>query len=322
MKTIINHPNHIIYASFNKQLTSIDENIIFHILNQIKHKNHFEEFKEYESEKIQLKFKYLNINRNYKSIESTLKKLSNTSIDYSKNIPKHEKIERTITNFISGYRKTENKREVIIEIPGFTVEFLTYLKGGYSKLDFKHFISLKSIYSKRIYKLLIQFSDKGGFNICEPKFRKIIGIENKYLRTSDLRKKLNLVNKELKSKCEVEFNYKINTQKTNSYLSFKIINTYNSVALERNHQNKIKGNRDMFIYNFLKVFFPPINSNQSQLITEQLIENGNSEQFYNRVKRLKDELSSVKSTKSKRDVQNLLISVILPEYNIKIKESS
>ena len=76
MKTIINHPNHIIYASFNKQLTSIDENIIFHILNQIKHKNHFEEFKEYESEKIQLKFKYLNINRNYKSIESTLKKWS------------------------------------------------------------------------------------------------------------------------------------------------------------------------------------------------------------------------------------------------------
>ena len=322
MKTILKHPNHIIYATFNKELTSIDENIIFHILNQIKHINHFEEFKEYKSEKIQLKFKYLNINRNYKSIESTLKKLSNTSIDYSKNIPKHEKIERTITNFISGYRKTENKREVIIEIPGFTVEFLTYLKGGYSKLDFKHFISLKSIYSKRIYKLLIQFSDKGGFNISEPKFRKIIGIENKYLRTSDLRKKLNLVNKELKIKCEVEFNYKINTQKTNSYLSFKIINTYNSVALERNHQNKIKGNRDMFIYNFLKVFFPAINSNQSQLITEQLIENGNSEQFYNRVKRLKNELSTNNSKKTKNDVTNLLISTILPEYKVKIKESS
>ncbi|MCI2228296.1 replication initiation protein [Polaribacter sp. MSW13] len=322
MKTIINHPNHIIYASFNKELTSLDENIIFHILNQIKHINHFEEFKEYKSEKIQLKFKYLNINRNYKSIESTLKKLSNTSIDYSKNIPKHEKIERTITNFISGYRKTENKREVIIEIPGFTVEFLTYLKGGYSKLDFKHFISLKSIYSKRIYKLLIQFSDKGGFNISESKFRKIIGIENKYLRTSDLRKKINLVNKELKNKCEVEFNYKINKQKTNCYLSFKIINTNNSVALERNYQNKIRGNRDMFIFNFLKVFLSSNDSNQPQLITEQIIDSGNSEQFYNRVKRLKNELSTNNSKKTKNDVTNLLISTILPEYKVKINKSS
>ena len=322
MKTILNHPNHIIYASFNKELTKIDENIIFHILNQIKHINHFEEFRQYESEKIQLKFKYLNINRNYKSIESTLKKLSNTSIEYSKNIPKQQKIERTITNFISGYRKTENKREVIIEVPSFTVEFLTYLKGGYSKLDFEYFISLKSIYSKRIYKLLIQYRDKGGFNMREPKFRKILGIENKYLRTSDLIKKINQVNKELKVKCEVEFNYIINTQKTNSYLSFKIINTNNSILLERNHLNKIKGNRDMFIYNFLKFFFSSNDSNKAQMITEQIIENGNSEQFYNRIKRLKNELSSGNSKKSKSDVTNLLISTILPEYKVKIKESS
>lgn len=316
MKTILNHPNHIIYASFNKELTSIDENIIFHILNEIKHINHFEEFKQYKSEKVQLKFKYLNINRNYKSIESTLKKLSNISIEYSKNIPKHEKIERTITNFISGYRKTENKREVIIEIPGFTVEFLTYLKGGYSKLDFKHFISLKSIYSKRIYKLLSQFNDKGGFNISESKFRKIIGIENKYLRTSDFKKKINLVNKELKNKCGIEFKYKINTLQTNSYLSFKIINY--TVSKERNNYNKIKGDRDMKIYLFLKYFLPSNDSNKPQLITEQIIENGNSEQFYNRVKRLKNELSSSNSKKSKNDVTNLLISTILPEYKIKI----
>lgn len=321
MKTIINHPNHIIYASFNKELTSIDENIIFHILNQIKHINHFEEFKQYKSEKIQLKFKYLNINRNYKSIENTLKKLSNTSIDYSKNIPKHEKIERTITNFISGYRKTENKREVIIEIPGFTVEFLTYLQGGYGKLNFNNFISLKSIYSKRIYKLLAQYRDKGGFNISETKFRSIIGVENKYLRTSDLRKKINLANKELKNKCEVEFNYKINTNQTSSYLSFKIINTHNSI-LERSYQNKIKGNQHMFIFNFLRVFFSSNDSNEAQLITEQIIENGNSEQFYNRIKRLKNELSSGISKKSKSDVTNLLISTILPEYKVKIKESS
>lgn len=285
MKTILNHPNHIIYAYFNKDLRSIDENIIFHILNQIKHINHFEEFRQYKSEKVQLKFKYLNINRNYKSIESSLKKLSNTSIEYSKNIPNHEKIERTITNFISGYRKTENKREVIIEIPGFTVEFLTYLKGGYGKLNFKHFISLKSIYSKRIYKLLAQFNDKGGFNISEPKFRKIIGIENKYLRTSDFKKKLNLANKELKNKCGIEFKYKINTQQTTSYLSFKIIN--HTVSSERNSYNKIKGDRDMKIYNFLKCFLSSNDSNKPQLITEQIIENGSSEQFYNRVKKTK-----------------------------------
>lgn len=318
MKTILNHPNHIIYASFNSELTIIDENIIFHILNQIKHINHFEEFKEYKSEKIYLKFKKLNINRNYKSIETTLKKLSNTSIEYSKNIPRHEKIQRTITNFISGYRKTENKREVIIEIPGFTVEFLTYLKGGYSKLDFNHFISLKSIYSKRVYKLIAQFNDKGGFNISEPKFRKIIGIENKYLRASDFKKKINLVKIELKTKCNIEFKYKINKQQTKSYLSFKIINN-NSILLDKNSYKKTKGNREMNIYNFLKIFFP---INKSQLITEQIIESENSEKFYNRIERLKNELSSGYSKKSKFDVTNLLISTILPEYKIKIKESS
>jgi hypothetical protein len=318
MQTILNHPNHIIYASFDKELTKIDENVIVHILKQIKHINHFDEFKQYRSEKILLKFKYLNINRNYKPIEDTLIKLKNTSIEYSKNIPKQEKIERTITNFISGYRKTENKREVIIEIPGFTIEFLTYLKGGYGKLDFNNFISLKSLFSKRIYKLVSQFSNKGGFKLSEPKFRKVLGIENKYLKTSDLRKKINLSNEELRNKCGIEFKFKINPHQIESFLSVKIIDNNNSILLKENPYIKIKGNQDMHIYNFLTSYFPSINSNKSQLITEQIIENGDSEQFYNRIKRLKNELSSSDSKKSKSDVTNLLISTILPEYKVKI----
>ena len=322
MKTIINHPNHIIYASFDRELNTIDENIIIHILKKIKHINHFEEFKKYKSEKIKLEFKILNKNRNYKTIEDSLKKLSSMSIDYSKNIPKHEKIERTITNFISGYRKTKNKREVIIEIPGFTIEFLTYLKGGYGKLNFNNFISLRSIYSKRIYKLIAQYSDQGGFKLSEHKFRKLLGVENKYLRTSDLRKKINLAKKEIDQICDIEYNFKIYKNTKNSYLSFKIIFIENSSSVKENKFTKLKKNRDVYIYNFLSVFFSPTDSTKAIDITKQLIESGNSEKFYNRIKRLKNELSSGSSTKTKSDVINLLISTILPEYKIKEIESS
>jgi plasmid replication initiation protein len=322
MKTIINHPNHIIYASFDRELNTIDENIIIHILKKIKHINHFEEFKKYKSEKIQLEFKVLNENRKYKRIEKSLKKLSSINIEYSKNIPKHKKIDRTITNFISGYRKTDNKREVIIEVPGFTIEFLTYLKGGYGKLDFKNFISLRSIYSKRIYKLIAQYIDKGGFKLREDKFRKALGIENKYLRTSDLIKKKNLCKKEIDHVCDIEYNFKIYKNEKNTFLSFKIVLIDNSPLQGENKFTKLKKNRDLYIYNILSVFFPPNDSTKAIDITKQVIENGSSVKFYNRMKRLKDELSSNTSTKTKRDVTNLLISTILPEYKVKKIESS
>jgi hypothetical protein len=173
-----------------------------------------------------------------------------------------------------------------------------------------------------MYKLICQFSDKGGFNLSESKFRKALGIEDKYLRISDLRKKINLASEELKNKCVIEFKFKINPHQIKLFISVKIFNTNNSILLKENPYVKIKGSQDVYIYNFLTSYFPSINSNKAQLITEQVIENGNSEKLYNRLKRLKNELLSDKSTKSKNDVTNLLISTILPEYKVKINKSS
>ncbi len=73
----------------------------------------------------------------------------------------------------------------------FTDEILRYisqLKGHFTSYKIHHVSSLKSIYSMRLYELLIRFQETGERIIRVEDFRKQFGLEDKYLQFKDLKK--------------------------------------------------------------------------------------------------------------------------------------
>lgn len=325
MKAIISHPNHITTARYDSKITAIDENVIAHIIWKLRTHTHFEVFKTFDSEKIELNFKDIDKNRNYEQIFKSLNKLIDTKIYYEKNIPPKNKIQRTISQFISGVRKTENNRSIIIEIPSFTLEYLSYLNGGYSKIELDYYFRLKSVYSKRLYKLCKQYCDTGGFRWTETQLREVLDIKNSHRRLSDLKKRtLDKASNELKDKCLLYFNYSIETQNNQRQFVFKIKSSVSKKTTEKTIQAianiGIKKDSTIFIYQFLLYFFPSHINDKAISITKKIIQKDCVNKIEKRFKHLKMEIENGK--KNKMSAKNLLVNVILPEYDIIKKDNS
>jgi plasmid replication initiation protein len=73
----------------------------------------------------------------------------------------------------------------------FTDEILKYisqLKGHFTSYKIHHVSNLKSVYSMRLYELLIQFKKTGERIIRVEDFRSLLGLEEKYTQYRDLKK--------------------------------------------------------------------------------------------------------------------------------------
>lgn len=325
MEAIISHPNHITTARYDSTITAIDENVIAHIILKLNKHTHFEVFKTFDSETIELNFKDIDKNRNYEQILISLNKLCNTKIYYEKNIPPKNKIQRTITQFISGLRKTENNRSITLEVPGFTIEYLSYLKGGYSYIELDHYLRLKSVYSKRLYKLCKQYCNTGGFRRTEIELREVLDIVDSYPSLSDLKKRtLDKASKELEEKCNVYFLYSIEIQNGQKQFVFKIKSSVSKKTTEKTIQVieniAIKRDPNIFIYQFLLYFFPSHIDNKAIRYSEKIIQKDLVNKIEKRFKHLKREIENGKKDKS--SAKNLLITIILPEYDIIKKDKS
>ena len=103
-----------------------------------------------------------------------------------------EKMEQYLDNLFTGLKHTFMKIDGIVHFRmKFNPEMLNHilnLSKGYTKLNKAEAISLKTIYSKRIYELICQYSDTGWFTISIEKLRHILDLEEKYSRIYDLKK--------------------------------------------------------------------------------------------------------------------------------------
>ncbi|NJB82075.1 replication initiation protein [Wenyingzhuangia aestuarii] len=310
---IIRHPNHIITAIYNNELSKIDEIVILHIALKIRHKEHFNKYVAIKSEFIKLKVNELDSKRNYNQYMDSIEKLSKTSVYYVKNLVDN-KLEKTVTQFISGVRKTPNNREVIIELPGFTIEYLTYLKGGYSDIDFFVFMRLKSKYSIKLYKLCCRFANLGGFNYYEEELRSLVGALETLQTVSDLKRRaIEVAKRELKEVSDIYFEYSIDKRKDGVFFRFKILSSNVQQSI-----HSLKNDELMKIFNFLLKFYPSSKNDNAIHYSEKIAENENTMLIRSRLERLMSEYYHDK--KSKQSTLNLLNNVIFPEYNIEVRK--
>lgn len=202
-----------------------------------------------------------------------LRELRKKDIDFSYT-NQEGKTENVITGLINTVRSVNDSDYIEVEISTWAIPYLVYWGKGVGGTIFNKVtaITLKSIYSKRLYKMCCRFQDQGGFSISLDNFRSQLGLEEKYSELFDLRKRvIDVAAQELKEKANLYFEYKLDKIKSRSYnhISFKIFS-----KSTKNEQGDDNTNRwYQFVYNFICRTYPSYKNDKALTITDKLADN-------------------------------------------------
>lgn len=310
----IRKPNHISTARFT--LSTIEYNIIYFIIDELMKSQSLDVNVEYSEQEIIIELKKIDKYNNYQRIKNSIKSLASKQVEYHINIPggngKSEQVQENITSLISGIKYVRNSQYISFIVPSQACRFFCYLGGGFTSIQKTIAIGLSSIYSKALYELCCRWKDKGGYSCSIDDLKVYLSIENKYKQIAHFRQRVldDSIN-ELKEKADLFFTYTLlKSDKKYDKISIKI---------HCNYQNKsgfsgVKEEHYQFVYVFLNRYFPNYKDSKALDYTEALVKQNNIEKAYYRFIKLDDNFSD--GSKTKKDIYNLLVNVILPELEI------
>lgn len=119
-------------------------------------------------------FKHRSIDKIHDSIDSTFKKLLGLSIKIENEI--------TITRFVlfTDYIIDKEKKCIDIQVHDKFRYLLNDFMSNYTRFELKELVSLKSIYSKNIYKILKQYRNTGWYEVSFDKLRNLLDVPESY----------------------------------------------------------------------------------------------------------------------------------------------
>jgi plasmid replication initiation protein len=294
-------------------MSAIEINLLYFIVGELQQKMELDFNREYKEERITLELKKIDNNKNYSRIKEALKKLRIKEIEFTYNIPNSKKIKELNTSILSGFEHEINSKYITIDIPSKMSKFLCYIGGGYTTFQKVIAINLTSIFSKKMYDFCCRWITKGPvFKGTIEKFKEFLNIQDKYHKISHLQDKvLKVAEKELKNKADLFFTYSF--QKTGRKF------THITLVINKNVKTgeKFMGVKSEIyskVYITLRTYFPDHENNSARFYTDRITDLGYLEKIHYRLLRLDDQFSN--GTKTKRDIRNLLLHKIFPEFNI------
>jgi plasmid replication initiation protein len=223
--------------------------------------------------------------------------------------------EDVTTGLISSFRSIRETDFIEVEISVWAIPFLLYWGKGVGGTVFSKTIALtlKGVYTKRLYKFCKRWEDVGGKAMDLDEFKQMLMVEGKYKKPADLKRfVLEPAKKQMAKHADVCFKYEFKKIRSRSYnsISFKIFST----KAGRKQDNT--GEWYKFVYLFLCRTYPNYKNDTAQRITDELATDQlQLRRIYKRFSELDDDL-----TKGKIDNghMNALTKKILKEdYNIK-----
>ncbi|WP_438424879.1 replication initiation protein [Aquimarina macrocephali] len=315
-KVYIKQPNHVSTARY--ELSALEKNILYNIIDELQKNMSMNRFQEYKEQEITIELKKIDKNNNYSRVKKAIKGLISKPVDYNYNISikgkDSEQIAESITALVASADFIPKSQYITFFIPPSACRFFCYLGGGFTSFQKTIAISLSSTYSKSLYELCCRWSDKGGYSCTIKELKKYLSISDKYKQIAHLRNKvLNVAEKELKQKADLFFTYSL--KKAGASRSYTDI----SIKIHRNTSSKneyygVREEHYASVYSFLNRCFPNYIDDKALIYSESLATSGNLDKAYSRFIRLDDEFAS--GSKTKADICNLLLKVILPEMGV------
>ena len=315
----IKQPNRITFSRY--KCTEVQENIltliIYNLQDQLTEKYNLKS-NLFDQPIVEISLKQLGDRRNHKYLYEEAIKMRIIGVDYFFRNEKEHLIQKNLGIIIAVERNfylqtlsfTLNKEAVL---------FLTYIGlsyvGKYTNYSLNVALKIRGVYSKRIYKLVSSWKNKGGFKINIFDFKRILYLEDKYKNLAHLKRLLNSTKEKLKLNADLYYEYSIKKLKGNrkaDILSFKII-TINPASLQKINSDKIAFNYNT-VRNLLNIWFPILVSSFTHDTSDKLLSNGNLEQAINRLRRMKTQYDT--GLKTKQDCINNIRTNCLKDWGV------
>ena len=208
-----NNFNSIALKNFN----GVEIDLLMAICSKLKNEDINEIKLEFSDLRRMVNSKHRGELRFIQNLEQMYKKLLNLSIRIE--------TEDKITNFIlfTKYEILKKQKIIIIKINEEFKFLLNKLINNFTRFELNEFISLKSNYSKEIYRRLKQFKHTGIWKIKMNNFRELLNIPEKY-RMSEIDKKVLKISMEELNKYFNNFKIiKIKKGRKIEFLEFKFV---------------------------------------------------------------------------------------------------
>ena len=306
-------PNQITNARYD--FTAVQKNILYEILGKVQKHMSKETLLNrdlFNNFIVSIDVDTLVHGKNYKIIWDAAENMQKMAFkfDYERADGKYRRSAVLVTTCDHKY----GSRTVELTINPDAVPVLLFIGEGYTRFQKTIAISLKSVYSKRMYELCNRWKDKAGFIMSLKEFKQTLGIEYKYKKISALKKYvLDTAQKELKQNADTWFDYDLKKVDSRSFnmLHFKVY-----------HQEKtIGGNNHLGLYSkvvgFISFTYPLAKDGTAAHITDQILDSGNLDILERRLQKLFNEYNA--GEKEAKDVVRLTKHILKNDYNIKIK---
>ena len=208
-----NNFNSVVLKNFN----GVEIDLLMAICSKLKNEDINEIKLEFSDLRKMVNSKHRGELRFIQNLEQMYKKLLNLSIRIE--------TEDKITNFIlfTKYEILKKQKIIIIKINEEFKFLLNKLINNFTRFELNEFISLKSNYSKEIYRRLKQFKHTGIWKIKMNNFRELLNIPEKY-RMSEIDKKVLKISMEELNKYFNNFKIiKIKKGRKIEFLEFKFV---------------------------------------------------------------------------------------------------
>lgn len=208
---IVYKSNDLVSASYN--LTLAEQRIILFAISKLNPASADNKTVVIKASEFAEQFKNINKNSIYKAIKDGLDDLYNKSIILKDN-------QKKIT-FRWLQAKTYYNNEAVAELvfSDHIIPYLFDLKNKFTKYKLSNISTFKSVYSIRLYELLVQYKVIKSRNIEVNELREMLLLGNKYTRLFDLKKRvIEKAVKELNEKSDLSISYKVE----NDVIAFSI----------------------------------------------------------------------------------------------------
>ena len=164
---------------------------------------------------------------NYAPMIDAIKDLQKKPISYNYN--RENATYEVTTSLIATLVHKKGSGKLFVTTTEASLPVISYIGAGFTSLNKVIAISLPSYYAKRMYELCCRWKDKGFYRTTIREFRKMMMIEDKFTKHSDLEKHvLRISEKILTEQADLTFTYtfrKENKSRSFNWLELNIITT-------------------------------------------------------------------------------------------------
>jgi len=189
------------------EMSVIEKQIVYILLSDIKKDDRARERLDYEIKAQRIKEFSQKTVVNYTVLREATKKLVSRVYEIW-NKDREGRYVLTQTTLLSSAKYKQGSGTILLSLSKDIKPYLMDLAKGFTVYSLDYALSLKSIYSQRMYELLSRYKDLGLWNCTVSDLRYILKIENKYTSYYMFKKKvLDVAQKELQEKTDINFTY-------------------------------------------------------------------------------------------------------------------